>query len=666
MIKKYFPIIVLVICFGALNGCTDKDVYNPDRGKTELKPENEYFDFATTARVDFNIDYGKLAGYSLLNIFTEIPMIFNEDGSYTIKGEPVYKIFMNEDGLFKGQVELPKSTKKVYIYSPSWGAPMCMEGIVENGKVTISKKEEKAVARTNAVTRANSNLSSVLVDKDKNVYSIVKWDASYGKINDVNGIVSNGSLTGTFIRNVQYSLWKGKSDKPGNLDNKNLVQDTKHVNTTIVKAYINDKGQTVTITDAELYLTFLTESGLYQSTLGYYYYKTGEAPTNPKSMKKFVIIPNASIPDNQPYTDWRFLSSYNPKNAPMSINTKFQLLYEDENGKLSTKFPAGYTIGYFLIPDGYNISDKKIDSSKTFIYSDMEWNEMYAGEKARFISLSTSNGTVVYGVEDGADKSYEDVLFCIDSNPNEAIQDPDRPVIDPVEPEIKTTETTYRTFAYEDIWPQGGDYDLNDVIIEHKREVSIVNNYVAEVKDSFTPIQKEGAAVLANAFAIQYDASQRGTIKLPTSAVDEKETSSVILAPDVRTSKDQPLVVTRTFDKGSLLKANLKTDLNPFIIVNYAAGANYRTEVHLPKAKATTKANPAQIGHEDDAYYINKGGKYPFAIMIPGKSSGEGSIFIPAVEKISIDKEYPDFNKWVESKGTTNNDWYLYYRTSKQ
>ena len=78
MIKKYFPIIVLVICFGALNGCTDKDVYNPDHGKTELKPENEYFDFATTARVDFNIDYGKVAGYSLLNIFTEIPMIFNQ------------------------------------------------------------------------------------------------------------------------------------------------------------------------------------------------------------------------------------------------------------------------------------------------------------------------------------------------------------------------------------------------------------------------------------------------------------------------------------------------------------------------------------------------------------------------------------------------------------
>ena len=39
---------------------------------------------------------------------------------------------------------------------------------------------------------------------------------------------------------------------------------------------------------------------------------------------------------------------------------------------------------------------------------------------------STSNGTVGLWVEDGDDTSYEDILFCIDANPNEAIQDPDR------------------------------------------------------------------------------------------------------------------------------------------------------------------------------------------------------------------------------------------------
>jgi LruC domain-containing protein len=40
--------------------------------------------------------------------------------------------------------------------------------------------------------------------------------------------------------------------------------------------------------------------------------------------------------------------------------------------------------------------------------------------------------------------------------------------------------------------------------------------------------------------------------------------------------------------------------------------------------------------------------------------------FTPAKETVRIDLEYPDFAKWVESNGATNNDWYLYYQSSKE
>ena len=301
-------------------------------------------------------------------------------------------------------------------------------------------------------------------------------------------------------------------------------------------------------------------------------------------------------------------------------------------------------------------------------YSNKEWNKIYADQQARFISLSASNGTVVYGVEDGNDTSYEDILFCIDANPNEAIQDPDRPVIDPEEPTVTSSETTYRTYAYEDIWPNGGDYDLNDVIIEHKRAISFnSNNYVLKVEDTFVPVQKSGAATYSNAFAVQYVASQRGSIELPAGAVDETETSSVILFPDAKSVQGNEFTVTRTFADNTLPKKNLETDLNPFIIAQYTAGADNRTEVHLPKKKATGRANAEQIGAKDDAYYINKDGKYPFAIMLPATTGTEGPIrFTPAKETVRIDLEYPDFAKWVESNGATNNDWYLYYQSSKE
>ena len=79
-----------------------------------------------------------------------------------------------------------------------------------------------------------------------------------------------------------------------------LVSDTKHVNTTIAQAYINNQGQHVTITDAELYLTFLTERAGYLTSIGYYYYKTNDVPNSPDKVDKFIIIPNASIAGGRP------------------------------------------------------------------------------------------------------------------------------------------------------------------------------------------------------------------------------------------------------------------------------------------------------------------------------------------------------------------------------
>lgn len=106
--------------------------------------------------------------------------------------------------------------------------------------------------------------------------------------------------------------------------------------------------------------------------------------------------------------------------------------------------------------------------------------------------------------------------------------------------------------------------------------------------------------------------------------------------------------------------------MNPFIIAEYVEGDNNRTEVHLPKHKATSKANDEQIGAEDDAYYINKDGKYPFAIMIPEATSAEAiTHFTPVTETVRIDVEYPDFTKWVESGGTSHNEWYLNYVPSR-
>lgn len=650
----------------ALTGCMDKDVYNPDKDPDALKPESEYFDFATTTNVTFEVNYGEIGGNALIEIFTEDPVSYNESGSFIIQGEPIYKIFADAKGRFTGDVELPTATKIVYIFSPTWGVPMCVEAEVENGRVTVN--ETDAVSRTVATTRAKSNLKLVEINRSRNVYSLVEIDDRYGEPDDINDLIDDGKLNGKFISNVQHALWKSEKTKPDNLDNRNLVRDTEHVNTTIAKAYQNQQGQTVIVEDAEMFFTFMTESGWNQNTVGYYYYKTDECPLTPDGVKKIVIFPNASVSGNAPYGAKGFNGEdYKSKNAPLETNQKIQLLFQDEQGNLSTRFPAGYTIGYFIIANGFECGSRdgrlgSINTGKTFVYSNAEWNKNYEGQQARFISLTASGGTVVYGVEDGGDTSYEDVLFCIDANPNEAIQDPDRPVIDPDEPEVSETENSYSSFAYEDIWPSGGDYDLNDVIIEYHRSITFDgNNYVSEVKETFKPVQDELAATNNNAFAVQYATDQRGAIVLPSGAENETATNSVILFPNAKLVRGQEFVITRTFTAGAMKKDALKVGnsvLNPYIIVSYeGVGKDNRTEVHLPKAKATNLANPDQIGKNADAYYVNKDGKHPFAISIPGT-------FTPVTETVPIDKEYPDFEKWVESDGREYTDWYNNYQKS--
>ena len=212
------------------------------------------------------------------------------------------------------------------------------------------------------------------------------------------------------------------------------------------------------------------------------------------------------------------------------------------------------------------------------------------------------------------------------------------------------TELHAGTLLFEDIWPSGGDYDMNDVIIEYSRTVTFdKNNVVTEIKDTFTPVW-DGAQIL-NAFAYQINAAQVGQLALPEGAVYEPEIQSIVVFPNAKEVQKQKFIVTRTFS-GSLNKQDLKA-YNPYIIVHYKPGANNRQEVHLPKQMPTDYADKSLNYTHDDAYYIHRDGKYPFAMDIPIHN------FVPVTETKTIgsEGEYPGFTKWVKGE-TGYEDWY--------
>lgn len=113
----------------------------------------------------------------------------------------------------------------------------------------------------------------------------------------------------------------------------------------------------------EVFLTFISEYAWSQNLLGYYHYPTGSVPANSNDILKTIIFPNVSKPGHVPYNKGGIDggANINPNTAaanvgeasqaPLTEYTTVQLLYNNPDGTYSTLFPAGTTIGFFMMRD---------------------------------------------------------------------------------------------------------------------------------------------------------------------------------------------------------------------------------------------------------------------------------------------------------------------------
>ena len=450
--------------------------------------------------------------------------------------------------------------------------------------------------------------------------------------------------------------------------------------------------------------------------------------------------------------------TWHPKYVPFDVNQKVQLLYHDiEKGTVSPDFPPGITIGFLLIYNEANSEyhltgtdeqiSMRIDNGSQFYHSDWRVNtpqnwlrdnkgnliseasyDKNTGEgniadcvrkdgvcvvgnnvisMRHFIALNY-NDFAIYGVEDGVDCSMGDVLFAIETNPMGLVVNDDRVTIDG---EMIATTTNHRTYCFEDIWPTGGDYDMNDVVIDHHHRMTIerdgdgdeTNDWITRIEDDFTPIQPEGSATYKDAFCIQipdrrvenFDEEHFQVLrdKMPYDGWkteveyndDNSVKSTVVILFDNAAAQDvryHTFTVIRNFSKDYAEKQDLRisttqlerTDgtniLNPFIISQYDKNSEEgRHEIHLPNhspspkgLKLTDNTNPAK-------YYVGKyeGKEYPFAVSLPKSAFnyvwGQHFTDLSSGEGIQIDDKksptaYPDFSKWVEEDRDKYAGWY--------
>lgn len=676
-------LLSLLSLAGALSACQDYD------GGLSFRIENgsPKFDFATTHPISLSIDYGAMAAGAHVSLYLSNPLSHATGPESLPEGEPAFSAYLDCEGRYEGRVMLPAYADQIFVYSPAWGTPLLTSARIEQGQLSLCTQSTNPYS-SQPVTRAGDETPETLTveplttdqctsNPDQKYYTINGgWDG-YGKYtDDLNDLLSTGEVNPDQISGLQYLLWGNKTSKPSGLNNSKYVLDANSSpNLYIVEEYEKD-GEMHKTKDASVYFTFLSEAAWNENTVGYYFYPKGKRPASFDELKKYIIIPNASIAYHPPFGGANATSNFSVNNAPVGINTRIQLLYIDDEGHASRNFPVGTEIGFFVMCDAFHkgsgdgtdpVNNRmtkrengKIKTTDVSIWkSDREWN---SDQKHHYIALQLKDGTLVYGVEDGTgDKSYEDILFTITATPNEAMDTdaelPDDNHVDPEPPSDTKTQTYYHTYAFEDMWPDGGDYDINDAVIRHTQKLTYSTlNYAKEVEDSFTFVKIADAKTsYEDAFALQLPIEHisSATFTLPEGAIYEEDTHSIILTTDVRELYGKTITMKRVFNAAIRQEAIRDEDFNPYLI-NQTKGPKYtasnRIEIHLPNHATTSKGLPtSQTGNP---WYITLNGKYPYGLSFPDNQ------FMPTAEGQRISDKYPRFDSWVESDGTKDADWY--------
>ena len=327
----------------------------------------------------------------------------------------------------------------------------------------------------------------------------------------------------------------------------------------------------------------------------------------------------------------------------------------------------------------------KEDGSKTDVFSYTYTN----GSSKHAIINNTQTGIRKirwqWTGNDGKSRGQLDNIVITGTNVSDPSHDcgiyipPNPPVNDTVINYYPAIDTS--TLAFEDLWPNYGDYDMNDLVVGYKFKVVSYTSthYVKNVYVTFI-VRAQGAGLL-NGFGFQlpinpnsiesvngvgdqsgYSIGSNGTENNQTKAVFIIFDDSHKFMSSWNTIKGEVPCPQKTFNiqikfsntnNVTLSQLNIQ-NWNPFLVNNSVRGQ----EIHLPNYLPTDLADPTLFGTGDDEttpglnkYYKSKN-NLPWAIDVYGK-------FDYPTETSDVSKAYLHFGDWAESNGTTYQDWLL-------
>lgn len=620
----FYYLLCSVLVILMVSGCT-RDVYDPNGG--EDKPNS--FDFSTTSTIQLNVKYDVPEGYKVLfNVYFEDPFTTDEGGQTVLRTDitPAITRMTDENGEYHAkEIVAADHGSDVYIYTSYVGVP----GLVQT---TITDN----VINADIEWKLTDGIPQTRADK---------WDPSteYG-------------LLGTWQTNGRPNYLDSEGELVLSASVLKTIRNTIQEGGICPQTYRQSadfKVDDLQGRDTEVSVRFIGGNSSAASIFGYYCYKDGASVKEIKAAKKYIVFPNTHT------------AGYYGKPIGLKGGECVKLHYIDENGvDKGTVFPNGVRIGWFLLNNAF-VKEGKTDK---ICYSTTALN----GDGRTHTAAFRINDFVVLSFEDYTDYDYNDVQFNVWSNPIEAIA-PDVPSVTPDPGTDDDRSVAYRMtykgiLAFEDNWPNKGDYDLNDVIVKYNSVLAFnTSNQVLSTEDTFTALWS--GASFKNGFAYQMNTDRSNVVTEFENISDTSQGLDRELAKATVNVFTNALVATENNTKTASykIKNTLTTPVdhetfgvapyNPFIMVHENLGNN-RCEVHPVNYKPTEKADMSlfhtgkDLSSPNSGVYYVAAENYPFAIQLVDAED------FSTTETESVDITYPDFIKWVKSNGSEYKDWY--------
>jgi LruC domain-containing protein len=723
--KSIRPYLFMLFIALTIFGCKNHDLY--DEGNTtppdpEIKPVANTFDFSTTQSVSLNIDYSVCkAGAVWFSVYADYP--FTDDVDPVIKTDidPIYEDFTNLSGVFNETVTLPAYAEHLYVYTGNFFVKdQLMECDVLNGSAKVTAKNTRAATRgAIAKTRGDGdNLTnsletlyqlSYIVDwrtgdkTDTKIYKdwvtpLGQWDANTGRpaylmtSDDTN--YSKMAFTDAEMSGIIQTI-------------SNTLTNKKTCNTRYRQPYdlVLDKKSEVSV-------TVVGGNTCWNSTMGYFYYAEGQTPTKPEDLNIIMLFPNTQ--DGQSTFIEGKTGSGDKYNGNIALHPgdMVQLMYYPNiaSGDLSgatTEFPKGTRIGFILKSNGWGMQKTVGDKKYHNIYTGEIKNATVARQynswaaSANGLSYSTDdpdqnkadNGiykipnptgqarTAKFAYQNAEGKQYAIVSFedaCNDDDYDDFILAL-KPVgvFEPLPtPEEKETKTT-GVYAFEDLWPAKGDYDMNDAVVDYSQvwtsRTPDTNVESKIYKESVNLTTYQNYVTLKSGLAVNIKNKVAPTsVKMKTikgaeikevEFEKENETDGSItylLTDNITGTLGTQFVIEFEYSGG--ITNPQRSSVKVFIFRKEDGGL--RWEVHKTKEAPTSKMNYSYFGTEDDLsepanniYYVREG-NYPFAFFLSGVTIEpfKNTILLRDNEKKPISDLYPGFLDWATNNGSK--DWY--------